>query len=185
MTAPRDREAGFTLVEVMIALALQAVGLAARGLGGLSARAERLDERRSLEMLMRRALAAAVAEPLAAGEPAFVGRPTRLTFLSLVEDGGAGIYRITLDAPSRGGFVTLARRLVGGSADVAGDESVLLRDVSGFAIAYFGADPPGSEARWHRQWEGKTYLPDLVRISFAGADDAATPPILLRPRDAG
>jgi hypothetical protein len=24
-----------------------------------------------------------------------------------------------------------------------------------------------------------------VRISFAGADDAATPPILLRPRDAG
>jgi general secretion pathway protein J len=196
MTASRGRAAGFTLIEVMVALALvgvvtlvllQGVGLAARGTGGLSSRAERLDERRGLEILMRRALATAVAVPLFAGEPAFVGRPASVSFLSLAEDGGPGLYRITLalnpTPPKR--FVTMLRRLAGRSAVREGGESVLVRDVDAFGIAYFGADAPGGEPRWQRYWEGKTDLPTLVRIVFNTGGGHEQPPILLRLRDAG
>jgi general secretion pathway protein J len=196
MTAARNRAAGFTLIEVMVALVLaavvallmlQGVGLAARAAGGLSNRAERLDARRGLEMLMRRALATAVVVPLATGEPAFVGRPTSVSFLSLAEDGGAGLYRVTLalDPSHPSPLIVLGRRLTGRSAVVPGEESVLMRDVRGFDIAYFGSPTPTGEPRWQRDWVGNADLPDLVRIVFTTGDGQAPPPIVLRLRDAG
>src|SRR5690348_13488672 len=108
MKTPPDRSdpaAGFMLLELLVALALvgmlsllmlHGVGLAAHGLDRLSHQAERLDERRSLEILMRHALGSAVPIPAFDGEPGFIGHPTSVTFLSVVEDGGPGLYRIKL-----------------------------------------------------------------------------------------
>ena len=63
------RQRAFTLIEVLVALALvglvsllmlHGIGFAARGLDRLSHHADRLDERRNLEMLLRRAFASVV-----------------------------------------------------------------------------------------------------------------------------
>jgi general secretion pathway protein J len=190
-----DQCAGFTLVEVIVALALAGlvslilmygIGLAAGGLNRLSLHAERLDERRGLEMLMRRALGAAVAVQVE-GEPGFVGQPTSLAFLSVVEDGGPGLYRIKLAfEPARPvPAVTLTRRLAGTSAAPRGDESVLVQPVRRFDIAYFGAASPAEEPGWHRDWVGMATLPQLVRIILDGDDGPEQPPIVVRLRNAG
>jgi general secretion pathway protein J len=199
MTAPQSRDkqgAGFTLVEMLVALALaglvslillHGIGLAGRGLERLSQRAERLDERRSLDMLMRRALGAAVAIPVFDGEPGFVGQPTSLTFLSTVEDGGPGLYRIklALDPTRPQPAVTLTRRLAARSASPRSQESVLVRNVRGLTISYFGAASPTAAPGWRQDWTGMADLPQLVRIMLDIADGGEQPPIILRLRNAG
>ena len=203
MTAPGRAEgcAGFTLVEVMVALALaglvslimmHGLGLSARGLDRLSQHAERLDERRGLEMLMRRALGPAVVVsvgviPGGDGEPGFVGRPTSVTFLSIVEDGGPGLYRVklALDANRPEPAVTLTRRLAVSSAAQRSDESVLVHHVHRFDIGYFGAASPGAEPGWRRDWTEIAYLPQLVQIVIEADDGREQPPIVLRLRNAG
>lgn len=196
LPAGRSTIAGFTLVEVMVALALaglvslvmlQGIALAARGLDRLSQRSERLDERRGLEMLLGRALATAVAVPPSDGAPAFVGRPTSVAFLSVVDDGGPGLYRLTL-ALGRAGSqpaVTLARQRAEGATLPRREESVLVHDVRAFGIAYFGAFSPGTNPAWHRHWDGVSYPPQLVRIIVERVGGREEPPIVLRLRDAG
>ena len=198
MSVPRrraGRAAGFTLVEMLVALAivgvvsllmLNGIGLAGQGLNLLSRRAMQLDERRGLEILMRRALAAAIAVP-ADGRPAFVGRPTSVTFLSVIEDGGPGLYRFTLafDPTGPQPRITLVRRLAGSAALPGREESVLVRGVRAFDIAYFGAVSATAEPRWHQHWEGITYLPTLIRIILDTPGSREQPPIVLRLWDAG
>jgi general secretion pathway protein J len=201
--APRGARgcAGFTLVEVIVALALaglvslimmHGVGITARGLDRLSQHAERLDERRGLEMLMRRALGTAVVIPAGVirgsdGEPGFAGQPTSVTFLSVTEDGGPGLYRVqlALDTNRPVPAVTLTRRLAGSSAVQRSDESVLVPHVRRLDIGYFGAASPGEEPGWRRDWAGIAYLPQLVRIVLEADDGREQPPIVLRVRNAG
>src|SRR5207245_1691234 len=132
--------------------------------------------------LLRRALATAI-PVAAAGEPGFSGKPTSLSFLSLVDDGGPGLYRVTLtgDAAS----VRITRRLAVRSAAPRGGESMLMQRVQRFEIGYFGAVAPTDEAVWHRQWSGITHLPLLVRITLDGKDGSAAPPLLIRLPNAG
>jgi general secretion pathway protein J len=167
------RDAGFTLVEVLVALALTAlvsllllhgVRLAAAGLDRHARRAERLDDRRSLDELLRRVLSSA-----ASGS--FVGRPTTARFLSLAEDSGPGLYRIEI--AREGSRLILRRRLAGPSADPQIAEAVLAGDVVAFGFAYFGAPSAAEAPGWHQDWEGLTRLPLLVRVSL---DTAAAPP---------
>ena len=70
----RARPDGFTLVELLIALALTGIvsllmlsgtRFAALGLDRVAAQADRLEARRNLDELLRRELSAAVASPLA------------------------------------------------------------------------------------------------------------------------
>jgi general secretion pathway protein J len=190
------RDAGFTLIEVIVGLALaglvslimmHGIGLAALGLDRLSQHAERLDERRGLEMLIRRALSTAVATPVADGEPSFVGKATSVSFLSVVEDGGPGLYRVKLafDTIHPAGAVTLTRRLAAASAASRRDESVLVHRARRFDISYFGATSPAEKPTWHRDWTGIAYLPQLVRIILETDDGREQLPVILRLRNAG
>src|SRR5271167_1969083 len=88
-------EAGFTLIEVMVALALTALvslillhgtRLAVTGLDRHTRAAERLDTRQSLDDLLRRTLGAAASISRAAGGE-FVGKPDAIEFLAIAEDG--------------------------------------------------------------------------------------------------
>src|ERR1700722_10044769 len=97
---------GFTLIELLIALALtglvallllDATRMAAQGTNRVAAQADRLEARRTLEDLLRRDLSATNASPLATSAAPLVGGPQTIEFLSLAEDGGAGLYRIRLD----------------------------------------------------------------------------------------
>jgi len=199
VTASLKREnsaSGFTLIEMVVALALvglvsvlmlQGIGFAAGGLDRLSHHAERLDERRSLEMLMRRALAAAEQTAVFDGEAGFVGRPTSVSFLSVIADGGPGLYRfaLTYDHSRSPPAIILTRHLAGKSALPGDSASVLVRHVRGFAISYYGAPAPTDEPAWHRSWEGIAHLPRLVRIVLDDGDGAEHPPIVLRLPDDG
>ncbi|HEX3954187.1 MAG TPA: prepilin-type N-terminal cleavage/methylation domain-containing protein [Stellaceae bacterium] len=187
---PDRRSAGFTLVEIMVALALaglvslivmQGIGLATHGVGRLTERAERLDQRRAIEMQLRHMLGSTAAIPVLAGRPAFVGRPADFTFLSIAEDGGPGLYRITLafDGARPDRPLTLTRQLADGAAAPRLDQGVMARDVSGFALAYFGTPVRGDKQIWLQSWEDRTDPPRLVRIEFDDGDGLPHPPIIL------
>ncbi|HEX6440553.1 MAG TPA: prepilin-type N-terminal cleavage/methylation domain-containing protein [Stellaceae bacterium] len=191
-----SRAAGFTLVELAVALALAGlvsvillygVRVSALGLDRLSRYAEQVDDRRSIEALIRRAFASVAAIPVYEGAPSFLGGPTGVKFLSLGEDGGTGLYRveIALDVTRRDRPLILSRRLANPSGSARPQQSVLLRNVAAFQIAYFGAVSPNDDPAWQARWEGLGYPPKLVRITFSGADGQIRAPIIVRLWNAG
>jgi general secretion pathway protein J len=185
------RPCGFTLVELLVALALTGLvsllmldGMrnAAVGLDHFSQKADELDRSHSLEALLRRELGSAVAIPLIADTERFVGRPSRLEFLSLGAGSGPGLYRIDLDFQSQREDrpLLLSRRLADPYVLPRVERSVLARGLRGFRIAYFGAIEPGSEPAWHDRWEQVRFLPTLVSITIDAGDRLNRPPIVVR-----
>ena len=184
-------EAGFTLIELVVALALvglvsalsvQGIRLAALGLDRVSRQTERLDERRSLETVLRHSLGGAALLAADDGDPAFAGTATRLTFLSLADDAGIGLYRIDLafDAARADRPLLVTRRLARPYGEPRMQQAVLARQGGDFAIAYFGATAPGEPAQWQPRWEGIGYLPRLVRVTLGAGDGLVRPPIVVR-----
>jgi general secretion pathway protein J len=178
---------GFTLVELLIALALtglvtllllSATRMAALGINRVSAQAERLEARRTLEEMLRRALSSAVASPLLPSAPPLVGGPEKLEFLSLAEDSGAGLYRVSL-AVERSALV-LRRSRDGASGESAPERTLLAPRLASLAIAYFGAPAANAEPHWQERWEGSRRLPKLVRITLDTGDGIAWPPLVVR-----
>jgi prepilin-type N-terminal cleavage/methylation domain-containing protein len=187
----RRHAAGFTLVEVIVALAIaalvslivtQGIGLATQGVARLSDKIERLDQRRGLELRLRRVLGSVAAIPVFEGRPGFVGHQTSVSFLSIVDDGGPGLYRFTLAfEPARTGRpVTLTRQLANGAAALRSEEGVVARRVRSLSLGYFGAPTPADKPAWHRSWEGLTEAPRLLRIVFDDGDGVEHPPMILR-----
>jgi general secretion pathway protein J len=186
-----NRSSGFTLVEVLIALALTGLvallmlggmQLAGRGLDRIADRAERLDSRRSVEDLLRREIAGAVASPLAPNRPALVGAAQSVEFLTLAEDGGAGLYRVDLGVETEGTrrMLVLTRRLAGASADRKAQRTVLVPALRDFRIAYFGQVAGDDAQRWQDRWDGSRLPPALVRIALDAGDGAIRPPLVVR-----
>ena len=180
------RQAGFILIEVLIALALsgivallllEGVRVATIGLDRLSDRAERLEARRTLEDLLHRELGGAFAAPLAPNLPALVGHASDMHFLSLAEDAGAGLYQIELGL-DKAGALALSRRRIGGADEP--QASVLLRHPQKFVISYFGAPTSTDTPQWWDRWDGPRYPPRLVRIVVEAGDGIAHPPIVVR-----
>ena len=194
--SPSPRSAGFTLVELAVSLALAGlvsvillygIRFSALGLDRLSHHAEQVDDRHSIEALIRRAFASVAAIPVYEGAASFSGGPTGVKFLSLAEDGAPGLYRVelALDTTRRDRPLVLSRRLANPTGSSRLRRSVLAQNVGVFQIAYFGATSPDAEPAWQGRWDGLVYAPKLVRISFSGADGRERPPIVIRLWNAG
>jgi general secretion pathway protein J len=186
------RDAGFTLLEVLVALALsalvgmillQGVRLAAFGLDRHSQAAERLDTRQALDDLLRRTLGAAVLIPRPAGG-IFVGKPDALEFLAVSEDSGAGLYHIALGLDAARGLV-LRRRLAMPAGNPREVASVLATGLRAWRLAYFGADAANATPTWHDGWQQLNILPLMVRVTLDRDGDPPRPPLVIRLWGAG
>jgi prepilin-type N-terminal cleavage/methylation domain-containing protein len=187
------RDAGFTLIEVLVALGLSAlvslillhgIRLAATGLDRHTRAVERLDTRQSLDDILRRALGAAAAIPRGAGG-AFIGQPDAIEFLGIADDSGPGLYRIDLAVDRGRGDLILRRRLAAPAGDPRAAASVVATKVRDFRLAYFGADAVNAAPAWHDSWQQLTILPLMVRVILATDGDPPRPALVVRLWNAG
>jgi general secretion pathway protein J len=167
---------GFTLVELLIALALagivtllavSATRFAAMGLDRVSTASQRLDARRNLEALLRSSLEASYAASALPNARALEGASDRVTWLTLAEDGGAGLYRDELRLDH--GALVLVHQAVDGGAD----KRVVLAPRARLRLSYFGS-------AWQDTWQGQAGLPRLVRIALDLDDGLDRPPLVVR-----
>ncbi len=184
MSSRSRNQTGFTLVEVMIGLALLAMlmSLAAYGvqMGVRSwTRAETvtadLDDIETVQGWLRRMIVRAL-PAYATADPAnlsivFAGEPdTMLLVAPQPATQGAGppaVQRIFM-APSNGApgvFVRWQLNAPQGSPPPARDD-LLLDHVAMLRFGYFGAGGPGQPAAWQDRWVDRDRLPDLIRISI-------------------
>jgi prepilin-type N-terminal cleavage/methylation domain-containing protein len=194
VTGPR-RDAGFTLIELVVALALSAlvatillhgVRVAVLGVDRQSRQSERLDARQSLDDILRHTLGAAALLPRAAGGE-FVGKPDSIEFLGIAEDSGPGLYRFDLavDRTRADRALILKRRLAAASGEPRIAASILAANVRDFHLAYFGADGTTADPAWHDRWEELNILPLMVRVILDNEGEASRPPLVVRLWNAG
>jgi prepilin-type N-terminal cleavage/methylation domain-containing protein len=176
-----DDQAGFSLLELLIALALLAVigALLVASIG---------DARRALGVVDRRNAQAAVApvqgvlrrlieeaRPSPDGPPdpkrGFVGESDRLSFVSSFvpqgQYGGLRRYDIGLEAAGVGPVRLVMKHRLDTTVPMPADGSsstVLLDGVEALRVRYFGALDQGASPAWHDSWRHPVNLPLLVSL---------------------
>ena len=191
-----SRSAGFSLIEVIIALTLIAfimLGLvgALRAFGDSSARldtrAHQLDELRLVPRFLAQVVPTSSARargPATGGAPTwFSGSERELEFLGIMParhgPGGMSHFRISLQPSSSGQALTISiLPYVVGQTDPPWERAlteVLVDDVTALEIDYRAARSDS----WESQWQGRTQLPGWVRLSLR-TDHGAWPPLIFR-----
>lgn len=200
-----ERQAGFTLVEMLVCLALAAlIGTlmvnAVRVSGTASsavARAVEAEEVQSVRDHLRRTLGSLARHRPEGARPALIGEPAAVSAVIApdrsVERAAELIVTLAAVARGDGGYDLVARSaaaeaapdaLRGMVADAGPSEAraeILLEGVAGFAIRYFGAQARGARPGWHAAWAAPDRAPTLleIEIAFAAADRRRWPPLLV------
>jgi general secretion pathway protein J len=203
------REQGFTLLELLVAITLLGMLMAAL-FGGLRLGARvwetgeaRLDASAQVQIVqdfLRQRLAESLpleAAPAEDGssEPLFQGGIEALRFANVLPDYlGAGLYLMELalaDAPEgkAGRNLVLRWRPLDLSATSSEDaatepeERVLLEGIEGLELAYFGSPDPRLAPEWWPEWRGQSAFPGLVRVQvrFAADDPRSWPELIVHP----
>jgi general secretion pathway protein J len=201
----RSSSAGFTLLELLIAITLLGL-LTAAMFGGLrfGARAwerseERLDDSARLHVVqnfLRDRLAQAY--PLSADDEtgplrlAFEGDGDTLRFVTLMpEHLGTGFAEFVLAVTDQSGerdLIVRWRRFdypagTSGSIEEEPQIKILLDRIEALEFAYYGALGRGERPTWQEQWLGAQALPGLVRVRviFPQEDHRHWPDLIVRP----
>ncbi len=198
----RRRQAGFTLVELLVAMTLLAF-LSITLFGGLrfgarsweavvDSSAER-DHIASTQTFLRDRLGQ-LTRPGPAGprrlddEGRLDGGPERLEFIApwLSALSLGGLYRFTLWHEDTGdGRLMLSWQPAEADPDALeelGDlagERILLDGVAEFSLSYYGAPDEDAEPEWLDQWENPDAPPLLVRVDLAFADARRVWPVFI------
>jgi general secretion pathway protein J len=191
MNRPQDAQAGFSLVEMLVALAVLSLAALMMTQGFVSGRRLWADQQgrtyagetvQSAQSLLRdRIERLRPVTRLEGGQPHVdvEGAPDSLVFLSLAADAQRPAplrrYRLALD--DRGDLVF--------SDPAAPDtpDQVLVRRVDGLAIDYFGVARPGDAPGWQSDWRERPSPPQLVRIriAFPAGDRRVWPDLIVAP----
>jgi general secretion pathway protein J len=202
--------AGFTLLEVLVALSLFGL-IAVAVAGGIRFGARVWDSGRETaqasgavhqaQYFLRRQLSNAMLAPedlrSAEGLPFFAGEEDRLLLSApwLTSFDRAGIYQLEIalapndelghDLVVRWRALTAA--LEGATFDDAEQARILLPNVEGIDIRYFGTQEGKAQPAWHGRWDDQNRLPDLVAMEVALPQQAkiAWPQLLIKVRTGG
>jgi general secretion pathway protein J len=192
------REAGFTLVEMLVSLTLLALaaGMMLEGLGsgrrlwaGEAARTARGESVEAAQSMLRGKLERLLPTSRFEGATIFAdisGGDRQLVFLAPPPDverpAAARRYRLSLS--DQGDLMLGAQPLQvdAGPGDVYTDQ-VLLRDVGGLDISYYGPDLAGGAPRWRTEWTRRATPPELVKVklSLKSGDQRVWPDLIVQP----
>jgi general secretion pathway protein J len=191
-------EGGFTLVEMLVALAL--LGMAAMMMATGFASGERVwqgvDQRtaagesiETAQTLIRERIERLRPVTRTEGAAQFAdidGDAGHLDFIALPPDARRPApmrrYRLSLD---RDGELVLASAgaISGWGGDDGPHDQVMLTHVRDMQISYFGPDPTGGQPLWQEDWSSRETPPRLVRVrlSFGPGDRRSWPELIMRP----
>ncbi len=181
--ACRRSDAGFTLVELIVALAILA--LLASMLPGAFAvaqrawdtvrRIERLDAdsaaRSFVEQRLMEALPILVTDVQGVRQLGFRGGARDMTFVAPSASGpaGGGLYqfRLTAEAAADSDALVLRQTQVSAVANSTSIDAprVLQVGLQGLRFRYFGRPTDDQDRRWHDFWPDGDRLPELVEIA--------------------
>jgi general secretion pathway protein J len=189
----RRAEAGFTLLELMIAIALLAM-LTLVLFGGLRFGTRVWEASETSITGTDRVLAAqaALSQEISAAYPlfiresadtahvAFTGGPDKMTFLAPAKSPRGAMEWVTIgtleDNGARSLAVWAALELAPGARPRL--QAVLLKGLRSLDIAYYGAPSPRDSPSWRSDWNGGVTIPTLVRIRATFVDGRITWPDL-------
>jgi general secretion pathway protein J len=202
----RRGEAGFSLIEMLVAITILALVLAM--LPGTFSLAHRtwdatavLDQRARQDggrsfLQARLAEAMPVFEPVGSGavQLVFTGSAETLTFVAPSANGpqGAGLYRFSLEAKPQGSanalVVTVAPFVLKRGRDDAAtptEEHVLYDALTSASFRYFGRkDLRTATPSWQTAWTRRDALPDAVELTLTSGKTTRTILIELRLKNA-
>lgn len=193
--APPRADAGFSLIEFVVALALLSAMLAllpgalqlARRVAATEPRIDRETRVQGARDALALHLSRALALPTSAARtpPPFAGEPTSLSFIAppprSAAASGLQRYRLSLwvpHTPGRRAHLVLATQSIGPALSSTGSappvlSNILLEDVTQLSLRYLerdGEGPPG----WRTDWRDPIRLPLLVEITLTLRDGSAS-----------
>jgi general secretion pathway protein J len=204
---PAGHAAGFTLVELLVALTLFAI-LSVLLFGGFhfgvrawevgSERIDRLSRVEPVQNLLRRQLSQVSLPRLYPTEAererrpttAFIGTGEAMIFIAPLpaHEGLGGLYVFSLSV-RRGSELVLGWRLFrpddfDPENFEAEEESVLLGGISGAVLSYYGVTDPDRPPQWNKTWDGTLGPPELIRlrVTFPPDDLRRWPDLVVSPR---
>jgi len=206
----RHGQAGFTLLELLVALTLLGLVMAAvfgelrfaaRAWDATDAKQDRNSELLSVHSFVRQRLQQVYVRqrnrrrddetsPLV-----FDGDSRSMTFLGTMPEqiSAGGFYRISLSSENGddGSNLFVSWRPFDGDdtepvADSADNSRVLLRGVAEIRFSYFGQANDSVAPQWWNSWPSRDTAPALIRIdvSFAGGDPRRWPELVVAPASA-
>jgi general secretion pathway protein J len=200
----RAAEAGFTLVELLVAITL--VGLmtvvlfgglrfGTRAASAVGARSDRSAQLGVVYDFMQNELADArmlTTSSDVAAAPNFDGEPDSLSFITTppayLALGGFHLLRVALEGERTRRLTVSWQQISRGaltSTPTTLQPSVILENIRSVEFAYFGTLDQNRPPEWLDRWNDQTALPQLVRLRIAWADGSHAPDLIVAPRLAG
>jgi prepilin-type N-terminal cleavage/methylation domain-containing protein len=191
-----SRQAGFTLVELLVSLMILAIILSfipgTLRIGQRVWETDEIFERRAALSAFRRYVEQRLAEAMPINlrdrvqgvRIVFSGAPDRVAFVAPAAAGpaGGGVYRFELrrgDGTGAGQPLILSQSLfrfeqASVAADGSGSAASSMEHrsaalVAGLSLRYFGPPKPQAPPQWQSQWPRSDSLPELVEISLTSS----------------